>query len=616
MCGIAGWIDWRTRLSGAECRRYLAPMVEALRPRGPDDSGVFIEGKAALGHRRLSVMDPQNGRQPMVIEKDGRRYVVVYNGELYNMAELKQELKTLGYKTRTNCDTEVLLLSYIAFGEACVEKFNGIFAFVVWDEAKERVFAARDRIGVKPFFYVEENGAYIFASEVKSLLLHPGVEPVIDDEGLAEILMIGPARTPGYGIFRSVKELRPGWRMTVTAHETRLEPYWQLQCQEHTDSLADTTAKLRWLLEDTVRRQLVSDVNVCTFLSGGLDSSALTALAARYYRETGRGRLQTFSVDYVENDKFFQANDFQPNSDAPWVKRMVEYANTDHTRVLLDNIELAKSLPKAVAARDYPGMADVDTSLYLFSREIKKKATVALSGECADEIFGGYPWFFRPEMLSADTFPWSPDTDIRMSWFSDALKKRIDLKGHVRSRYEAALAEVPYSGGESEEERKMRRIFYLSITRWMPTLLDRKDRMSMAFGLEVRVPYCDHRIVEYMWNTPWRMKYGGIREKGLLRLSLSGQLPNDVLWRRKSPYPKTYNPEYLKMVRNWAFDILQERYNPLRFIFDVDMVKNILQSGGSKLHMPWFGQLMSVPQFFAYIIQMDSWFKKYNVRFV
>lgn len=616
MCGIAGWIDWQKRLPPDECCRYLKPMVEALKARGPDDGGLFIDGAAVLGHRRLSVIDPANGQQPMIIYHSGRRYVIVYNGELYNTPELRRELKHYGLEPSTDCDTEVLLLCYIAFGEKCVAKFNGIFAFVIWDEAKESVFAARDRIGVKPFFYSADDGRFIFASEVKSLLLHPAVKAEVDDEGLAEILMLGPARTPGYGIFRGIKELRPGCQLTVSQFNLEVRPYWQLTSREHKDSFADTVANLRWLLEDTVQRQLVSDVSVGTFLSGGLDSSALTALAAEHYKNNGYGRLRTFSVDYIENEKYFTANDFQPNNDAPWVERMVDFSGTDHTRILLDNIELAKVLPKAMTARDYPGMADVDTSLYLFSREIKKQATVVLSGECADEIFGGYPWFFRPEMVNASTFPWSPNTDIRLGWINDAVKKRLDLKGHVKARYETALHEVPELIGESAEERRLRQIFYLSLTRWMPTLLDRKDRMSMAFGLEVRVPYCDHRIVEYMWNVPWKMKYGGIREKGLLRHALSGKLPNDVLWRRKSPYPKTYNPEYLKMVRNWALDILQERDNPLRDILDVKAIKNILQPGGQPPNLPWFGQLMAVPQLYAYIIQLDTWFKQYKVKLV
>lgn len=616
MCGITGWIDWQKRLPPEECRRCLKPMVEALKLRGPDDGGMFIDGAAALGHRRLSVMDPENGQQPMILYRNGRRYVIVYNGELYNTPELCQELKMKGLQPVTQCDTEVLLLCYIAFGEKCVTKFNGIFAFVIWDEAAETAFAARDRIGVKPFFYAQTDGCFVFASEVKSLLLYPSLEAAIDEEGLAEILMLGPGRTPGYGILKGIDELRPGCQLTATRFRTEVRPYWWLKSQKHTDSFADTVAHLRWLLEDTVQRQLVSDVSVGTFLSGGLDSSALTALAAEYYRKNGRGRLKTFSVDYVENEKYFTANAFQPNSDAPWVKRMVEYAGTEHTRVLIDNIELAKALPKALLARDYPGMADVDTSLYLFCREIKKQATVVLSGECADEIFGGYPWFFRPEMVNATTFPWSPDTKLRLSWLNDSVKRRIDLLGHVRTRYEQALRETPELDGEDAAEQRMRQIFYLSLTRWMPTLLDRKDRMSMAFGLEVRVPYCDHRIVEYLWNVPWHMKYGGIREKGLLRHALSGKLPNDVLWRRKSPYPKTYNPEYLKMVRNWALDILQERDNLLRELLDTAAVKQLLQPGGTPVHLPWFGQLMATPQLYAYIIQLDTWFKHYKVKLV
>lgn len=616
MCGIAGWIDWSGRLETPENQNILTAMIDTLHFRGPDAQGRYVKEQVAFGHRRLSVIDPANGAQPMLKRRAGHEYAVTYNGELYNTSELRDELKAKGYVFETNCDTEVLLVAYMEFGVRCVEKLNGIFAFGIWDEAKQRLFLARDRIGVKPLFYAQREDQFVFGSEVKTLLANPLIRPEVDMEGLAEVFMIGPARTPGNGIFRGVYEVKPGHALIYTQSGRRNYRYWSLYSKEHEDDFDTTVQKVRELLIDTAKRQLIADVDVCTFLSGGLDSSALTALAAMQFKEEGKGRLNTYSVDYIDNDKYFKASAFQPNSDAPWVQRMTEAFGTCHHKILIDNIELAKSLPKAAIARDFPGMADVDTSLYLFSREIKKGATVALSGECADEVFGGYPWFYREEMIHADAFPWSPNPAIRLDWFSPMVKNSMDLTEYVKTRYHDAVAETPRLAGEDPVAARMREIFYLSLTRWMPTLLDRKDRMSMAFGLEVRVPYCDHRLVDYVWNVPWQMKNYKNREKGLLRQALTGILPDDVLWRKKSPYPKTHHPEYLKMVRNWAIDLLNAPDSSLKELFDVKKLNEIAKQDLAATNIPWFGQLMGGAQLFAWLIQVDTWLKQYKVKIV
>ncbi|MFZ7102367.1 MAG: asparagine synthase (glutamine-hydrolyzing), partial [Peptococcaceae bacterium] len=381
MCGITGWIDWTNDLS--QKRLLIEKMTETLSHRGPDDKGIFLTKHAALGHRRLSVIDLERGKQPMTRKGKNNTFTVVYNGELYNTEEIRRELKNRGYYFESHSDTEVLLDAYIEWGSECVRMFNGIFAFAIWDEKEEKLFLARDRFGVKPLFYAVIENKLIFGSELKALLAHPLVKPEIDQEGLAEIFSLSPSRTPGHGVFRNVKEIRPGCCAFFDRGGLKTRAYWQLQSSPHEDDLETTTGKVRELVIDAIQRQLVSDVPVCTFLSGGLDSSAITAVAADYYRRNGLGRLRSFSIDYVDNDQYFTASDFQPNSDSEWVGRAVEALDTDHYNIYFDTPQLVDTLGKAAFYRDLPGMADIDSSLYLFCCEIKKHATVALSGECA-----------------------------------------------------------------------------------------------------------------------------------------------------------------------------------------------------------------------------------------
>ncbi|MEW5762701.1 MAG: asparagine synthase (glutamine-hydrolyzing) [Bacillota bacterium] len=611
MCGIAGWIDWEEDLTRR--RAVVEAMRDRLACRGPDAAGIWLSPRAALAHRRLVVVDPAGGGQPMARRRGEQTFVITYNGELYNTPELRRELAARGHTFRGYGDTETLLLSYMEWGPACLARLNGIFAFAVWDEATQTLFLARDRLGVKPLFFARRGSAFLFGSEIKALLVHPAVEPVIDAEGLAEVLALGPARTPGHGVFRNVEELKPGYWLLHSRRGTRVQRYWALESRPHTEDLRATVERVRWLLEDAAARQLASDVPVCTLLSGGLDSGAITAFAARAHRREGRGPLLTFSVDYTDNNRYFRPSEFQPDADAPWVRRVSALFATRHRTVTITTAKLVDALAEAVRARDLPGMADVDASLYLFSREIKKEATVALSGEAADEVFGGYPWFRREDDLRAPTFPWMRNVRARLSLLAPEVLARVRPGSYLEARYREALAEVPRLPGEEPRAARLREVAYLSLTRFLPVLLDRKDRMSMAVGLEVRVPYCDHRLVEYVWNVPWEMKACDGREKGLLRRALAGALPADVLARPKSPYPKTHNPAYAAAVRDRLLAILDDPASPLVPLLDAAAVRALAAGGGAGLDLPWFGQLMTGPQLLAYLVQTDVWLREYRV---
>lgn len=614
MCGIIGWINWKRDLSNEG--QVLTDMTNTLAARGPDASGLWLSPRAAIGHRRLTVVDPVGGGQPMLRQRGEHQFVLTYNGELYNTPELRHELTALGHTFFSHSDTEVLLVSYLQWGPACVDKLNGIFAFAVWDEQKQHLFMARDRVGVKPLFYICRGAEFIFASEIKTLLAHPSVQPEVDAEGLAEILVIGPARTPGHGVFKNIHELRPGYNLIYDHQGMHQYPYWQLQSHEHPDDLATTVSTVRSLFLDTVQRQLVSDVPICTLLSGGLDSSAITAVAANSLKETNQAPLRTFSVDFIGNDVHFKPDAFQPNADAPWIELMSQEFNTSHHYVTFDSPDLVAALKRAMFARDLPGMADIDASLLLFSQQIKQHATVGLSGECADEIFGGYPWFHREDARQANTFPWSMRSTERIKYLSPEVVEHIRPQEYLNDRYQEALNEIPRLPGESPEDARTREIFYLSITRFMPTLLDRKDRMTMAAGLEVRVPFCDHRLLEYVWNIPWEMKFCAGHAKGILRKALTGVLPEDVLYRRKSPYPKTHNPSYLQAVCNLFLEVLNEGTSPLLNLIDTKKYQALAQSAIVNPGQPWFGQLMGDAQFLAFMLQVHWWLTEYKVQLV
>ena len=607
MCGIAGMIDFEKDLRERE--KILLEMQSALRRRGPDEDGIYLSPQASLAHTRLCVVDPENGRQPMTVRRAGRTCTLVYNGELYNTPELRRELSAVGWDFTGHSDTEVLLKAYMEWGPACVDRLNGIFAFAAWDG--ETLFLARDRMGVKPLFYsLTAEGTLVFASEIKALLRHPDIPPKVDAEGVAELLLIGPGRTPGQGVFRNVRELLPGQCGVFGREGLRLWSYWRLTARPHLESEADTVAHVRDLVRDAIRRQLVSDVPVGTFLSGGLDSSVISAVAAETLGERGE-RLRTFSVDYRENDRYFTAGKFQPSADGPYIKAMADDLDTLHTNVVLDPVQVAAALDDAAEARDLPGMADVDSSLLLFCREVRRNVTVALSGECADEIFGGYPWFRDPAVRAENGFPWAQSTAWRASFLTPEYAKKMDVDEFVRQHWQKTLAETDCLDDDTPEQKRVRRLTRLNMGWFMQTLLDRKDRMSMWSALEVRVPFCDWRIAEYLYNVPPALRELGGQEKGLLRSAAAGWLPESVLRRKKSPYPKTVHPIYLETVAQRLRRLLDDGNSPLFAVVRREALENLLTCESP---WPWYGQLMSQPQTIAYFLQMDHWLRAYRVQ--
>lgn len=609
MCGIGGFVDYER-----DARRggpILHGMKRTLTPRGPDAEGTYFDEDAALVHRRLIVIDPEGGKQPM--HSPDRNTIIIYNGELYNTPELRTELMSRGHEFVGHSDTEVLLHAYLEWKTDAFARLNGIFAFAIWEKRERRLTLCRDRLGVKPLFFAPIRNGLTFGSTIDTVLCHPEIEPALDEDGLRTLLLLGPARPPESGVFRQIKSLLPGHFAVLTPENFTDHVYWQLEAHEHEDDLPTTIERTHTLICDAARRQLVSDVPLACFLSGGLDSSILSMLAAKDYAARGE-TLHTWSVDYRDNDKYFTKSIFQPNSDDSYIDQMVDFLGTHHHRVVLEPEALCAALLPATDARALPGMADVDSSLLLFCAAVKRGGTtVCLSGECADELFGGYPWYHREEILFEDTFPWSRSVGLRLGLLTpDAVRNGEEF---VRQHYRDTCDRAPKLSSDDKKAARMREMFVLNLDWFMATLLDRKDRMSMYSGLEVRVPFCDHRIVEYAYNMPWDFKSLEGREKGIVRRACADELPKEIVYRKKSPYPKTFHPVYTRLCADYVRRIFEDNTSIAASLFDRNAVQKLMQRPES-LAEPWFGQLMRTPQIFAYIIQLDRWFRHYHVKIV
>ncbi|MFF0410503.1 asparagine synthase (glutamine-hydrolyzing) [Kitasatospora sp. NPDC004745] len=583
MCGITGWASFHQDV------RHSAPVIEAMTEtmalRGPDAGGVWLGAHAALGHRRLAVLDPEGGAQPMADRPDRPRVVLTYSGEVYNHHELRERLRSRGHRFGTRSDTEVVLRAYLEWGDALVDHLEGMYAFAVWDEREQRLLLVRDRLGVKPLFWAAVDGGLAFGSEPKALFAHPELTPTVDADGLREAYSL--LFNTGPTVWAGVREVEPGGLLVLDRDGVRERRYWQLTARPHTDDLAATQERVGELVDRAARTQLEADVPLCSLLSGGLDSTVVTALIADELRRTdGPGaRLRSYAVDYSDQAERFTGDVLRTGHDTPFATEAGAFIGTDHSTVVLDPRTLLdpENRRAVVVARDSPiGVGDMDTSLHLLFGEIRRHSTVALSGEAADEVFGGYPWFHDPKALAARTFPWLLVTgDEAAMPLHPELAADLRIRDFREDTYRTALAGVPHLDDETPVEHRQREMQHLSLTRWLRQLLHRKDRLSMARGLEVRVPYCDHRLVEYAFNTPWAMKNHDGREKSLLRDAGRGIAPDSVLWRPKNHYPATHHADYNAGLQRLALEALDAPH--VREIADETVVRATLDTPADRL---------------------------------
>lgn len=589
----------------------LAMMGKTMKHRGTDDTGIYLGKNVIMHHNRLSIIDADGGKQPMTAIFQDKKYTIAYNGEIYNADEVRAELSKEGAVFSTNSDTEVVLWSYIIWQEDSPKHLNGIFAYAIYDEYEKKLFLARDRFGVKPLYYSFVGSTLLVASEMKALLAHPAIKPKVDKTGLWQLLFLSPVTLNSTTVFRDIYELSPSEYAIYSSGGLKIEKYWQLKAKPFTDSREEAIYKTKELLKDSVRMQLKSDVPVCQFLSGGLDSSAITAIASKISREEGK-KTDTYSFEYEGNKENFQSTEFQPQGDDDFAYNVSRFLDTNHTILTIPTHTLAQLLYDAVDARDFPGQADIDSSLLYFGTEVKKRHTVALTGECSDEICGGYPWFYKEEMLNRDFFPWIHSPFFRVSLFKDSVTFSKDGYAYLSEKYMIDKATYSILDEDSPSMKNSRIATNLSINFFMTSLLERKDRMGMKGGIEARAPFADHRFAEYMYNVPWEIKFEGGVEKALLRNAMSDFLPSYITERKKSPYPKSHNPEYEKLVTEMLVRELKRKDTLFNEIIEIKKIEEMLISQSTT----WFGQLMAKPQLIAWLVQFAYWLDKYNIVLV
>ncbi len=574
---------------------------EKLNHRGPDEFGYLFTKSHSFGHKRLSIIDIENGKQPMSI----LNHHLIYNGELYNVEDLKKTLKKDNIFLENHSDTLLLLKLLMKYKEKALNQLNGIFSFVYTDG--DSVMAVRDMFGVKPLYYTMIDKDIFIASEIKSILEYKH-EAVVNTEGLCELLGMGPSHSQGKTVYKDIYEVKPGHMLLFDKNKgLQMKRYYQLKAYPVNLTYQETVDKVRKLLDKAIQRQMISDVGISCFLSGGLDSSIISTIASKHVE-----KLDTFSIDYEDNIKDFKPNSFEITSDRDYAKKVSEAIKSTHHPVTIDNDTLVDYLKKAVDLKDSPGMTDIDSSMIFLAKNISKFHKVSLSGEAADEVFAGYPWYYKKEKESK-TFPWIRNIDYKESLLNEEYKNKLKLEEYVKKEYQMAIEEAPVLKSDTKTDIKHRRLCYLNIKYFMTNLLDRKDRMTMGASLEVRVPFCDKDLVEFLYNVPYKYKYRNKTEKKLLRDAYDGVVIDDVVHRKKSPYPKSNSKKYHEMVKTLLSKCLEDKNSVLYKIFNVDKIKDIMESS-DELDVPWYGQLMRKTSLLAYLYQIDYWYKKYNIR--
>ncbi|OHB66680.1 MAG: asparagine synthase (glutamine-hydrolyzing) [Planctomycetes bacterium RBG_13_63_9] len=607
MCGIAGVVCFNGTGASAE---LLRRMVAQVRYRGPDESGVYVDGQTGLGHARLSIIDLCGGRQPM--HNADRSLSVTFNGEIFNYLELRETLAAEGHHFATQSDTEVILHAYQQYGEDCTEHFNGQWAFAIWDKRHGRLFLSRDRLGIRPLHYTVAGGKFLFASEVKSLLVDTDVERQIDPIGLDQVFTFW-STLPPRTVFRGINELPPGHNMVVEGRELRTRRYWQL---DYDDQRTSTTPQqcaeeLLALLLDATRLRLRSDVPVGAYLSGGLDSTINAALV----KQCTNAHLRTFSVTF-EDAEF---------DESPYQKAAVDYLQTDHTSIQCNRQQIGRIFPEVIWHTEQPVLRTAPAPLYLLSKLVHQRGyKVVLTGEGADEMLGGYDvfkeakvrrfWAAQPDSafragLLRRLYPYLPNIQAQSLAYQKAFfhVRPEDLASPLFShlpRWELTSRLKSFFSPELRAEIADRDVYadcrallpedfanwhpfcqaqYLETAMLMPgyILSSQGDRVAMAHSVEGRFPFLDHRLAEFAAGIPPRLKMKALKEKYILKLAAGHLIPAEVRQRTKQPYRAPDAASFFGGAADACCDYKGELLSPTRIredgLFDPDAVEHLVR---------------------------------------
>ena len=614
MSSIAGFFQPNTVYSKENefCIRVIHDMSQALIHRGPDEQSFYYFPQGAFNHNYLLAgcipgTFPHK-MQPISIDYHGNTYTLLFDGFISNPEFLAMELETRQISTKEMSIEELLLYFYIIKGTDFIKQVRGAFALAIYNEGEKELHLFRDPLGLRPLFYTQKTGALVFASEIKGLFPYPGIESILDKKGLTELIALGPARKPGSAIFHGIYEVKPGHFLTYNRKGLCDQTFHQFEIKEHTDSYEDTLDNISYLLNQSILGLTPSVMPISSLLSGGLDSSIVTAKLA----DSTTNSLATYSLEFDNSRQHFKANAFQPALDAPFVQEMATHLGTKHTIFTCNNEIQLKYLKKSVLAHDFPTMADVDSSYLFFCENVGKQHKIVFTGECADEIFCGYPWYHSTDG-DIKTFPWSIDLSPRFSLLNDNLINTLDIENCVADAYSETCYEIGLDGQSTPSELLHRKTFYLTIRYFMQTLINRGDRATAINSMDARVPFAHQELTEYLFNVPFEMKSKDGERKHLLRAYATGFLPETIRTRKKSPDPKTYDPGYETLVNQELLRALSKPDCPLHAIVDKSKAENFCRQI-KDLGRPWYGQLMAGPQLAAYYLQILYWLETYNIK--
>lgn len=606
MSGITGLINPSEDISHQ--LNHICSVSDAIRTRGPNGSGLYVSPRSVLAQRVGC-----EGRQNDIpsVEKIrflNKEYVLVLDGVIYNYLELRSELESYGCRFNGNSCAELIIYGYAVWNTACFKKMNGLFAVALWIADDSTLILARDHIGAKPLYYTLIGSTLIFASEIKGITSHPLFKATIGVEGLSELICLSPRNTPGSAVIKGIRELRPAHHLKYSPDGLSTARYWQIEEREHEDEADKTAEQIRDLIVDSVKMQMLSDCPLCGLLSGGLYSSMITAVICDHSRSLFNTIYNTWSVDYERSSRL-TAQISQVESDTPWIRWICRKSGTRHHYIILSPSDLYEALPDVTEARGIPGMGDYDSALMLLFREIKKDFPIVLTGDCSDEVFGGY----KPHDSYATgkrRFPWASNLAEKINVFSNEIIDMVKPHEFIEKCYEEALFDYPKFAVNTAGLGRDKESEWFSLYWNLPCLLDRLDRMSMAFNLQTRVPLCDFRLIEYLWNIPVEMKQFNGTDRGLLRKSMRDYLPAGILERKKNPFPRPTDPVYEAKIRDMLRDIIYDTGSPLRYLLDMKTLESMMRQQGAGKRCPSYIQL------YIWLIQLNDFFKNHNLTFL